>query len=524
MSSHSAPLRVGVTVDSLLQPRWIARVVAQIVASPACTLAFLAVASARVVPPVALASRLLRDPSHAAHTLFRALDDRVYARPGDALDGCDLGAIAGDVAYASAEGEAVDVVLRLGRAAPAVSARYGVWSLHVGGRASYDDAAGLYEVLGASGPTVTELRASRWGDGPGRVVARAVTRTDVRSVRRSRNVVLAKAPALVLRALRDLFDGAVTDTVEAPSLPRPSMALEATRPGNGAMARMLVEHGLRYAQERVDRAFNRSQWSIAWQRADALVSAEPFHYLAPPKHLIWADPFPLVVAGRRYIFFEEAGYPGGKGHISVLELGDDGVAGAVTRVLEEPYHLSYPFLFRHEGELYMMPEGSERGGVGVYRARSFPYEWERVTVMLPELHIADATLRQVGDRWWLFADVSVDGTLAHSEEFHLFYASSPFGPWTPHRRNPIASDAGRARAAGALFEHDGRLYRPAQDSAARYGYAVSFNEVVRLDTEEYCEVDRGHMVPSWEPRALATHTFNRDGDLTVIDAIVRRAE
>jgi hypothetical protein len=32
------------------------------------------------------------------------------------------------------------------------------------------------------------------------------------------------------------------------------------------------------------------------------------------------------------------------------------------------------------------------------------------------------------------------------------------------------------------------------------------------------------MVPSWEPRALATHTFNRDGDLTVIDAIVRRAE
>ncbi len=49
--------------------------------------------------------------------------------------------------------------------------------------------------------------------------------------------------------------------------------------------------------------------------------------------------------------------------------GDIGVAASEDRgltwkhlgtALDEPWHLSYPFLFRWEGQVYMMPEASKQ--------------------------------------------------------------------------------------------------------------------------------------------------------------------
>ncbi|MBK8690738.1 MAG: hypothetical protein IPN17_00130 [Deltaproteobacteria bacterium] len=96
----------------------------------------------------------------------------------------------------------------------------------------------------------------------------------------------------------------------------------------------------------------------------------------------------------------------------------------------------------------MIPETSQKGGVEVYRARSFPHGWEPFEQMLPDLPAADVTLHQVGDRWWMFTDVAVADTRLHNEELHIFHAPSLFGPWTPHRLNlrpprPGASAAGR---------------------------------------------------------------------------------
>ena len=38
---------------------------------------------------------------------------------------------------------------------------------------------------------------------------------------------------------------------------------------------------------------------------------------------------------------------------------------------------------------------------------------------------------------------------------HVFHADSPFGPFTPHRRNPVKSDVRSARPAGKLFTWNG---------------------------------------------------------------------
>jgi hypothetical protein len=47
---------------------------------------------------------------------------------------------------------------------------------------------------------------------------------------------------------------------------------------------------------------------------------------------------------------------------------------------------------------------------------------------------------------------------------------------------------------------------------------MSINRVTRLTPDDYEEEECARVLPDWDPRLIATHSLNRDGDLTVIDA------
>ena len=59
-------------------------------------------------------------------------------------------------------------------------------------------------------------------------------------------------------------------------------------------------------------------------------------------------------------------------------------------------------------------------------------------VLIDDISAVDATLLREAGRYWLLAGVAVDGGVA-SDELHVFSASSPFGPWQPHRKNPVVA-------------------------------------------------------------------------------------
>jgi len=47
-------------------------------------------------------------------------------------------------------------------------------------------------------------------------------------------------------------------------------------------------------------------------------------------------------------------------------------------VLDEPYHLSYPYVFEWQGDYYMVPESYQVNSILLYRAVNFPTDWEFV--------------------------------------------------------------------------------------------------------------------------------------------------
>ena len=106
------------------------------------------------------------------------------------------------------------------------------------------------------------------------------------------------------------------------------------------------------------------------------------------------------------------------------------------------------FVFRYEGEIYMLPEMSESRTVTLFRCHSFPDQWREEKVLLDDVNAVDATLHEHEGRWWMFVNIGQQDA-SECEELHLFHAETPLGPFTPHRKNPVRSDCRASRPAGA---------------------------------------------------------------------------
>lgn len=195
-----------------------------------------------------------------------------------------------------------------------------------------------------------------------------------------------------------------------------------------------------------------------------------------------ADPFLLIENEKKYMFFEVLDLEENKGVIALASSGD-GLKWRYERVvLRESFHLSYPFVFKWQNDYYMVPETFQTHAVRLYKARSFPYEWEFVKNLLDGQDFVDATLFQHQEKWWMFVSTTANNIL------YLYHAESPLGPWLSHASNPLVSNNLRhARPGGKVAAIDGKLIRFAQDDFPEYGTAVHAFEILELSPTIYRE-------------------------------------
>jgi hypothetical protein len=244
-----------------------------------------------------------------------------------------------------------------------------------------------------------------------------------------------------------------------------------------------------------------------------------FKEFVPPRDRFWADPFIWSHENRHHIFIEELPYSTMRGYIICLTLDEEMKIISNQVVLERPYHLSYPFLFEHNNQLYMLPETRENNRIELYRCIHFPDQWELEKTLIDNIGALDSTLLEFNGKWWMFATVPGAGNSAW-DSVNLYYSDSPLSDrWTPHPLNPVVKDINSARPAGRIFSHNGNLIRPSQNCSVDYGYAVNFNRIVNLTETEYSENLEHTFEPPMNSKIIATHTFNSMGGLTTIDAI-----
>lgn len=471
------PLRVGVVIESLAPAAWIARAIENVAASPHAVLA-------AVLRPASRAPSA--KPRGWLASLYTRIDAAKFRTRDDALEPRDVSAL---LAPVPDHADDLDVILAFAPP-PEVSARLGIWSIEL--------PDGLREMTTRQTHTISILRNRT----DGAILGTARVATDPISLHRAMNRLRWKSAALAERAIRDLRGS--RESVPHPPSP-PNYTPFGLRP--------LISIVTHYATQKFRDVAMHEQWMVAF----SFDSHDPrtFHRIEPPKDRLWADPFVIQEGDRAWIFVEEMLFAEGRGVLGVIEARRDGTWSPPVRILERPYHLSYPCVFRWNGAFYMVPETGGSGTVQLFRATDFPLRWEPVSVLLRDIEAVDATPFQHDGRWWMY--LTTASTPNVYDELSLYSAATPMGPWIPHRLNPVLSDLAGGRCAGRPFQRNGVWTRAAQDSVKRYGHAMELRELVTLTDDAWEERVVGRILPDWAPGLVCTHTLNGDGQVTVID-------
>ncbi|RZA20219.1 MAG: hypothetical protein EOP93_06575 [Lysobacteraceae bacterium] len=340
--------------------------------------------------------------------------------------------------------------------------------------------------------------------------------------RRQRQQAFRKLPVLLLRAVRRLAAGdpvleharaATLRLVAKPGQQRPLAGARAAAIGLLARVRWQI-------RRRLDES-----WSLLLRENEQrLDPTNPdfagLSVLQAGAGRYWADPCAVDQGERRLLFVEEYDEQRAIGVIACLELLADGSARRLGIALDEPFHLSYPQVFRWQGAWYMTVESAAARRMSLYRATDFPMRWERASDLLTGCHCVDGTLHHHRGHWYLFANIA-EGGGSSCDDLFLFVADAIEGPYRAHPANPIVTDVRRARPAGRLFERDGRLVRPGQDCGPEYGAAIAFNEVLELDPVRYAERPLGRLAPLASARMTGCHTYSASASTEVLDAYGR---
>lgn len=268
--------------------------------------------------------------------------------------------------------------------------------------------------------------------------------------------------------------------------------------------------------------FYNEQWFVVAGTGHDLIpdfsaSSKRQWYLNPPADSLWADPFPIEKDGRVWILLEVLPFAKQRGHLAAIELFAGGSHGEPQTIMTTESHLSYPFIFEWQGELYLLPEAGESREVTLWKCERFPDRWSKAATLLTDVCFTDATLIEHDGLWWLFLNIGEQNGICLQDELHLYYANAPFGPWASHVENPVKSDARNSRSAGNIFYRDGKLYRPAQDCATGYGKATVLNRIDRLDTEGFSETPVARIDAGWRKGCLCTHTLSRSEKYWAVD-------
>ncbi|HWQ25377.1 MAG TPA: hypothetical protein VN367_01215 [Chlorobaculum sp.] len=199
-----------------------------------------------------------------------------------------------------------------------------------------------------------------------------------------------------------------------------------------------------------------------------------------------ADPFMIMRDGQFHLFFEVLNDRRNTGEIGYARSRDLKSWEYLGIVLKERFHLSYPYVFEHEGKIYMIPECAKSNAVRLYRASAFPSRWEYVTSLISgkKRHspLLDPSIVRHNGHWYLFSYARKLNNL------HLFTSADLKGPWKEHPESPVVeASQSFARPGGRVVDHDGSLYRYAQDGLPRYGSKAWAFRITELTPESYRE-------------------------------------
>lgn len=174
-------------------------------------------------------------------------------------------------------------------------------------------------------------------------------------------------------------------------------------------------------------------------------------------------------------------------------------------------HSSYPISFKYNKKIYALPnifhdvdkiDFFVRDKTGEYQKSGHKLDVENIDHQ-------DFTPFEVAGRWYAF------GANPACDLCRLYVADNPFGKWLEHKSSPINMGLFGSRPAGNVINHNGNMYRLAQNCQNVYGGSISIFKILKLNLNEYKEqfITELKLPESF----VAFHTFNVGKDKVLFD-------
>lgn len=229
-----------------------------------------------------------------------------------------------------------------------------------------------------------------------------------------------------------------------------------------------------------------------------------------------ADPFILSVGDGRIQILAEQLYKG-VGRLVLLEV--DLASMEISRlkvILQLPTHLSFPYIWQEDGEIYIMPENVESGSLRIWR-----YNVEKEILEDPREVIneplVDAQICKIGEKYYIMGVKYVHNDYFMCTKYlEIYSADSLFGLYS--HLQTIDNELRLERGAGMIWHDGDTIMRPAQNCENGYGTNLLFYRMKLQEVGNFSEMleyeyhpDKNH------PRSRAFHTFNEKDGYVVVD-------
>lgn len=268
---------------------------------------------------------------------------------------------------------------------------------------------------------------------------------------------------------------------------------------------------LRRIESLAVKAFIGGEWKVAFR----LRSSGESHYniVNAPKGTCIADPFLYEGEnGEHFLFVELFDKKENKACIAYYSI-VEGKPEYHGKIIEQPYHMSYPCVFDYDGAHYMIPETSANLSVELYRAVEFPNKWEKVKDLVTGVRYVDTTVLKQDDTYYAVSYRKCGGYW-YLDAFKLDMEQQSL-----HRIVSKTFPTNVGRPAGGFFTRQG-LMRPAQNCGRKYGESVILYQVDRIDSDAYEEhevtrMEASHISMGVRPNRI--HTYNCDSLYECVD-------
>ena len=242
------------------------------------------------------------------------------------------------------------------------------------------------------------------------------------------------------------------------------------------------------------------------------------HKIPNPKNHFLADPFVIKKDNTHFCFVENYNFKTRKGNISAYEISRSGNKNLGV-VLDEEFHLSYPFLFEYDNNIFMCPETHEKEEIRLYKCLQFPNKWKFHKTIMRNVAAVDTNIFQFNKKWWMFTTFN-KGIEDHNSQLYIFYSDNPLSDkWHAHESNPVLFDSRRARNGGMIID-DNQVYRVFQRQGfGMYGESCGVAKIISLSSTEYREEVCSFIEPKFYENIKGIHTLNFSSNLIVFDYV-----